>query len=74
MEFYAEHTLCVGAYLTVYPWGRGGGGGGEESAKFFPSQRHEIFILQCVRVSEDYPTISEDFSKLSRMFQKMLKF
>ena len=67
-----QSTHYVLVLILLYT--RGGGGGGEESAKFFPSQRHEIFILQCVRVSEAYPTISEDFSKLSRMFQKMLKF
>ena len=37
--------------------------------QIFLSQRHEIFILQSVRVSEDNQTISEDFRKLPRMIQ-----
>ena len=40
----------------------------------FLSQRCEIFILLSVRVSEDDPTISKDFRKLLRTFQRILKF
>ena len=38
------------------------------TCQLFLSQRHEIFFLPVARVSEDDPTIAEDFWKLLRKF------
>ena len=43
------------------------------TCQLFLSQKHEIFILPIVRVSEDDLTISEGFWKLPRVFQRIPK-
>ena len=44
------------------------------TTNFFISHRREVFIMWHVRISEDNPTISEDFQKLLRTCQRIPKF
>ena len=43
------------------------------TCQLFPSQRRETFFLPRARVSEDDPTIAEDFRKRPRKFRRIPK-